>query len=135
MPRGLCRGGRRGPGAGRATRTWRRVRGRFAVRSTARWIGSSDIRRRPPLCVVRRTPLAVYLMTYVLGERRLRVAEQGCQVSPIGPSHWSGIFPAALTMFRRDGRLDVAASAAHVSDLISQGADGIVIAGTSGEFI
>jgi len=46
-----------------------------------------------------------------------------------------GIFPAALTMFDREGNLDEAATAAHWDWLIRQGADGLVIAGTSGEFI
>ncbi|GAA0992281.1 4-hydroxy-tetrahydrodipicolinate synthase [Acrocarpospora macrocephala] len=48
---------------------------------------------------------------------------------------WGGIFPAALTMFDAHGRLDEDASAAHVDWLIGQGAHGVVVAGTSGEFI
>ncbi|GAA0411724.1 4-hydroxy-tetrahydrodipicolinate synthase [Acrocarpospora corrugata] len=48
---------------------------------------------------------------------------------------WGGIFPAALTMFDARGRLDEDASAAHVDWLIGQGAHGVVVAGTSGEFI
>ena len=46
-----------------------------------------------------------------------------------------GIFPAALTMFDRDNNLDEKATAAHWEWLIGQGVDGLVIAGTSGEFI
>src|ERR1700744_4458445 len=47
-----------------------------------------------------------------------------------------GIFPAALTMFDRDDNLDEDATARHWEWLISnQKADGLVIAGTSGEFI
>jgi 4-hydroxy-tetrahydrodipicolinate synthase len=47
-----------------------------------------------------------------------------------------GIFPAALTMFDRDENLDEEATARHWEWLISdQKADGLVIAGTSGEFI
>ena len=46
-----------------------------------------------------------------------------------------GIFPAALTMFDRENRLDEEATARHWDWLIRQGADGLVIAGTSGEFI
>jgi 4-hydroxy-tetrahydrodipicolinate synthase len=47
-----------------------------------------------------------------------------------------GIFPAALTMFDRENNLDEAATALHWEWLISkQQVDGLVIAGTSGEFI
>src|SRR5579872_4217181 len=46
-----------------------------------------------------------------------------------------GIFPAALTMFDRDNNLDEKATAEHWDWLIRQGVDGLVIAGTSGEFI
>lgn len=47
-----------------------------------------------------------------------------------------GIFPAALTMFDRDDNIDEEATAKHWEWLISnQKADGLVIAGTSGEFI
>ena len=46
-----------------------------------------------------------------------------------------GIFPAALTMFDRENRLDEDATALHWDWLIRQGVDGLVIAGTSGEFI
>jgi 4-hydroxy-tetrahydrodipicolinate synthase len=48
---------------------------------------------------------------------------------------WAGIFPAALTMFDRDGRLDEDATARHIDRLIGDGAHGVVVAGTSGEFI
>ena len=48
---------------------------------------------------------------------------------------WSGIFPASLTMFDADGELDTDATVAHVDWLIREGAHGIVLAGTSGEFI
>lgn len=47
-----------------------------------------------------------------------------------------GIFPAALTMFDKDNQLDEEATARHWEWLIEkQRADGLVIAGTSGEFI
>lgn len=47
-----------------------------------------------------------------------------------------GIFPAALTMFDRNDNLDEDATARHWEWLISnQKADGLVVAGTSGEFI
>jgi 4-hydroxy-tetrahydrodipicolinate synthase len=46
-----------------------------------------------------------------------------------------GIFPAALTMFDAAGNLDDDATAAHWEWLLEQGVDGLVIAGTSGEFI
>jgi len=47
-----------------------------------------------------------------------------------------GIFPAALTMFDKDNELDEESTARHWEWLIEkQKADGLVIAGTSGEFI
>ena len=52
-----------------------------------------------------------------------------------GPVTWTGIFPAALTMFDASGRLDEAATGAHVDRLIADGAHGIVVGGTSGEFV
>lgn len=53
-----------------------------------------------------------------------------------GLDRFRGIFPAALTMFDRDDNLDEDATARHWEWLISnQKADGLVIAGTSGEFI
>jgi 4-hydroxy-tetrahydrodipicolinate synthase len=48
---------------------------------------------------------------------------------------WRGIYPAALTMFDRQGGLDEEASAAHLDRLITAGAHGVVVGGTSGEFI
>ncbi|MBI2755423.1 MAG: dihydrodipicolinate synthase family protein [Chloroflexi bacterium] len=51
-----------------------------------------------------------------------------------GP-RWGGIMPAALTMFTVSGRLDLDATAAHIDDLVGMGADGLVVGGTSGEFI
>jgi 4-hydroxy-tetrahydrodipicolinate synthase len=49
-------------------------------------------------------------------------------------SGWSGIVPAALTMFTASGELDDDATAAHLERLIADGAHGVVIGGTSGEF-
>lgn len=46
-----------------------------------------------------------------------------------------GIFPAALTMFDRQNDVDEKTTAEHWDWLIEQGVDGLVIAGTSGEFI
>jgi 4-hydroxy-tetrahydrodipicolinate synthase len=46
-----------------------------------------------------------------------------------------GIFPAALTMFDEDNNFDEQSSAQHWDWLIRQGVDGLVIGGTSGEFI
>lgn len=54
---------------------------------------------------------------------------------PYALDGFRGIFPAALTMFDKDNALDEAATADHWEWLISQGVDGLVIAGTSGEFI
>lgn len=46
-----------------------------------------------------------------------------------------GIFPAMLTMFTAQGELDLLASADHADWLVSAGVHGLVVAGTSGEFI
>jgi dihydrodipicolinate synthase/N-acetylneuraminate lyase len=46
-----------------------------------------------------------------------------------------GIFPAALTMFDRENNIDEELTAQHWDWLIRQGVQGLVIAGTSGEFI
>lgn len=46
-----------------------------------------------------------------------------------------GIFPASLTMFHRSGRIDLPRTASHLQQLVDEGADGIVVGGTSGEFI
>jgi 4-hydroxy-tetrahydrodipicolinate synthase len=55
---------------------------------------------------------------------------------PFDLTRFRGIFPAALTMFDRENKLDEEATARHWDWLITQqGADGLVIAGTSGEFI
>jgi 4-hydroxy-tetrahydrodipicolinate synthase len=55
---------------------------------------------------------------------------------PFSLDRFRGIFPAALTMFDRDNLLDEEATARHWEWLIEkQRVDGLVIAGTSGEFI
>lgn len=54
---------------------------------------------------------------------------------PYALEKFRGIFPAALTMFDRENQLDEEATALHWDWLIRQGVDGLVIAGTSGEFI
>ncbi len=54
---------------------------------------------------------------------------------PYALEKFRGIFPAALTMFDRENELDEDATALHWDWLIRQGVDGLVIAGTSGEFI
>jgi 4-hydroxy-tetrahydrodipicolinate synthase len=55
---------------------------------------------------------------------------------PFDVTRFRGIYPAALTMFDQENNLDEEATARHWDWLIShQGADGLVIAGTSGEFI
>lgn len=47
----------------------------------------------------------------------------------------SGLYPAAMTMFTRDGAIDEAGTARHVEFLIRNGAHGLIAGGTSGEFI
>lgn len=48
---------------------------------------------------------------------------------------WAGIYPAALTMFSSNGDLDETATRNHYAWLVADGADGLVVGGTSGEFI
>lgn len=56
--------------------------------------------------------------------------------TPITPvTSWSGMFPASLTMFDADGSLDVDATVRHIDGLVAKGAHGIVLAGTTGEFV
>lgn len=54
---------------------------------------------------------------------------------PYALNKFRGIFPAALTMFDEANNLDEERTARHWDWLIRQGVDGLVIAGTSGEFI
>jgi 4-hydroxy-tetrahydrodipicolinate synthase len=55
---------------------------------------------------------------------------------PFALDHFRGIFPAALTMFDAEGIVDEGATACHWEWLVAkQQADGLVILGTSGEFI
>jgi 4-hydroxy-tetrahydrodipicolinate synthase len=54
---------------------------------------------------------------------------------PYSLDKFRGIFPAALTMFDAANNVDEEATARHWDWLIRQGVDGLVIAGTSGEFI
>jgi dihydrodipicolinate synthase/N-acetylneuraminate lyase len=51
------------------------------------------------------------------------------------PALWAGVFPAALTMFTSSGDLDDRATRQHFESLVAEGADGLVVGGTSGEFI
>ncbi|GAA2678395.1 dihydrodipicolinate synthase family protein [Nonomuraea recticatena] len=46
-----------------------------------------------------------------------------------------GVWPAALTMFDAEGRLDEDATAAHLDLLVTEGVHGLVVGGTSGEFV
>ncbi len=48
---------------------------------------------------------------------------------------WAGIYPASLTMFTADGDLDDEAMGRQLDRLIAEGAHGVVVGGTSGEFI
>ncbi|CAM3491815.1 dihydrodipicolinate synthase family protein [Occultella aeris] len=48
---------------------------------------------------------------------------------------WGGVWPAPLTMFDAAGAVDEEATAGHFEWLISQGVDGLVIGGTSAEFV
>src|SRR5262249_38694749 len=46
---------------------------------------------------------------------------------------WRGVFPAATTQFRPDQRLDLEATAKHLSVLVDAGVDGLIMLGTVGE--
>jgi 1-pyrroline-4-hydroxy-2-carboxylate deaminase len=46
---------------------------------------------------------------------------------------WNGVFPAATTQFRPDQRLDLEATAKHLSVLLDAGVDGLIMLGTVGE--
>jgi 4-hydroxy-tetrahydrodipicolinate synthase len=52
-----------------------------------------------------------------------------------GAPLWEGLFPASLTVFTADGALDLERTAAHISWLFDRGANGVVVAGTTGEFV
>src|SRR5205809_7108188 len=54
---------------------------------------------------------------------------------PFSLDRFHGVFPAALTMFDNANNLDEDTTRRHWDWLIRQGVDGLVIAGTSGEFI
>lgn len=54
---------------------------------------------------------------------------------PYALEPFKGIFPAALTMFDKENNVDEELTARHWDWLIRQGVDGLVITGTSGEFI
>lgn len=47
--------------------------------------------------------------------------------------YWSGVFPAITTQMKRDGALDLDATANHVEALIRSGVTGIVFLGSLGE--
>ena len=54
---------------------------------------------------------------------------------PFDLSPYHGIFPAGLTFFDAEGNLDKSATLEHWRWLVDQGVHGLVVAGTSGEFI
>lgn len=56
-------------------------------------------------------------------------------MTPFQLSRFAGVFPAVMTFFDSEGNLDESATLAHWQWLIDHGVDGLVVAGTSGEFI
>lgn len=46
---------------------------------------------------------------------------------------WSGVFPAITTQMKRDGSLDMKATANHIEVLLSSGVSGLVMLGSLGE--
>jgi 4-hydroxy-tetrahydrodipicolinate synthase len=47
--------------------------------------------------------------------------------------YWSGVFPAITTQMKKDGSLDLDATAAHADILIRSGVTGIIFLGSLGE--
>ncbi len=47
--------------------------------------------------------------------------------------HWTGVFPAITTQMRKDGALDLDATAAHAEALIKSGVRGMIFLGSLGE--
>ncbi|MEA5457276.1 dihydrodipicolinate synthase family protein [Sinomonas sp. JGH33] len=48
---------------------------------------------------------------------------------------WTGVYPAALTHFTPGGEVDYDMTAEHIDWLVGQGAHGLIVGGTSGEFV
>ena len=49
------------------------------------------------------------------------------------PPHWTGVFPAITTQMRKDGSIDLEATASHAEVLIKSGVSGIIFLGSLGE--
>src|SRR5262245_63901945 len=47
--------------------------------------------------------------------------------------HWSGVFPAITTQMKKDGALDLEATARHADVLIKSGVSGVIFLGSLGE--
>jgi 4-hydroxy-tetrahydrodipicolinate synthase len=47
--------------------------------------------------------------------------------------HWGGVFPAITTQLRREGSIDLEATAAHADVLIKSGVSGLIFLGSLGE--
>ena len=47
--------------------------------------------------------------------------------------HWSGVFPAIITQMKRDGAIDLDATARHTEILLASGVTGIIFLGSLGE--
>ena len=48
-------------------------------------------------------------------------------------TYWRGVFPAVTTQMRRDGSLDLDATARHLEVLLDSGVAGLVMCGSLGE--
>ena len=48
-------------------------------------------------------------------------------------AHWSGVFPALTTQFKKGGALDLEATARHIEVVIESGVQGLVMLGSLGE--
>jgi 1-pyrroline-4-hydroxy-2-carboxylate deaminase len=49
------------------------------------------------------------------------------------PSNWAGVFPAVTTQMKKDGALDLEATARHLEVLIESGVRGLIMLGSLGE--
>lgn len=47
--------------------------------------------------------------------------------------HWQGVFPAVTTQMRKDGSLDLEATARHLEALVESGVTGLILCGSLGE--
>jgi dihydrodipicolinate synthase/N-acetylneuraminate lyase len=70
-----------------------------------------------------------FLALYFLHDTRPLLRYTVAEMKP----YWSGVFPAVTTQMKRDGALDLGATAHHIEVLLASGIRGLVILGSLGE--